>query len=440
MQQSPGTKVIIIGAGISGLVAALRLQQAGVVVLVLEKEPQVGGRVYSESLGGVPVNLGAQYFFKSDNKYLNRYVRKAKTFSPDSGLHGALWDGVPFYSRDDSFYADIPVDARALNDFDLSIKKMQKTVKGFSSGREFVFDRRPDSQSWYDIDAITADEYLSEFHPDLAKLFNLFLIPEGGAGVDETSALLLVAWYGQKGSSTMYLIDGGNQQLPQAMADDLIDAGGTVHLSTEVTEVSNTDHGVTVRCKDGEVYESDFVIVTAPASVTAEIVSGLSLEKREALDAVSFGASMQVGLYLRNMPQSKPVAWSVFHNESLNAFMRQTKKPAQNETVISLNIAGAEAYKMSDGEILQRVSHTLQKIYPDFDPEKNIADYSIKRWKDGIVRYPPGFLTKYQDAIRAPSGRVHFGGDYTHSPALDGAAWSGVRAADQILSALDSGK
>jgi monoamine oxidase len=129
MQQSPGTKVIIIGAGISGLVAALRLQQAGVVVLVLEKEPQVGGRVYSESLGGVPVNLGAQYFFKSDNKYLNRYVRKAKTFSPDSGLHGALWDGVPFYSRDDSFYADIPVDARALNDFDLSIKKMQKTVK-----------------------------------------------------------------------------------------------------------------------------------------------------------------------------------------------------------------------------------------------------------------------------------------------------------------------
>jgi hypothetical protein len=33
------------------------------------------------------------------------------------------------------------------------------------------------------------------------------------------------------------------------------------------------------------------------------------------------------------------------------------------------------------------------------------------------------------------SGRVYFVGDYTHNYALDGVAWSGVRAADQVIEA-----
>ena len=65
-----------------------------------------------------------------------------------------------------------------------------------------------------------------------------------------------------------------------------------------------------------------------------------------------------------------------------------------------------------------------------------IEDYAIKKWEDGIVTYPPGFLDKYIKALREPTGRTFFGGDYTHNPALDGAAWSGVRAAVQLLDTL----
>ena len=45
-------KVAVIGAGISGLTAAYRLQQAGVEVVVLERETVAGGKVRSSSENG----------------------------------------------------------------------------------------------------------------------------------------------------------------------------------------------------------------------------------------------------------------------------------------------------------------------------------------------------------------------------------------------------
>ena len=60
-------KVIVVGAGLSGLIAALHLENNGIDVTILEKEPRVGGRIYSVPLGGTYANLGAQYFFKSES-------------------------------------------------------------------------------------------------------------------------------------------------------------------------------------------------------------------------------------------------------------------------------------------------------------------------------------------------------------------------------------
>lgn len=39
-------KVIVIGAGLSGLVSAVRLLEQGVKVTLIDSEPRVGGRIY----------------------------------------------------------------------------------------------------------------------------------------------------------------------------------------------------------------------------------------------------------------------------------------------------------------------------------------------------------------------------------------------------------
>jgi monoamine oxidase len=54
--------VIIVGAGISGMIAARRVAEAGLTPLVLEADERVGGRILTEeAVPGVPIELGAQW-------------------------------------------------------------------------------------------------------------------------------------------------------------------------------------------------------------------------------------------------------------------------------------------------------------------------------------------------------------------------------------------
>ena len=52
-------QVIIVGAGLSGLACAYRLQSLGVECLLLEKTHQVGGVLQSERLDGYLIERGA---------------------------------------------------------------------------------------------------------------------------------------------------------------------------------------------------------------------------------------------------------------------------------------------------------------------------------------------------------------------------------------------
>lgn len=62
MQGGHDTDVVIVGAGIAGLVAARELVASGVRVIVLEKGRGVGGRMATRRLGAAVCDHGAQFF------------------------------------------------------------------------------------------------------------------------------------------------------------------------------------------------------------------------------------------------------------------------------------------------------------------------------------------------------------------------------------------
>ncbi|MFZ4764977.1 MAG: FAD-dependent oxidoreductase, partial [Roseimicrobium sp.] len=64
----PGTRVLVIGAGVAGLAAARDLKAAGCAVTVIEARSRIGGRVTTDrSTFGVPVEMGAQFIHGQSN-------------------------------------------------------------------------------------------------------------------------------------------------------------------------------------------------------------------------------------------------------------------------------------------------------------------------------------------------------------------------------------
>lgn len=65
----PITDVLVIGAGMAGLIAAAKLQRAGRRVLVLDKSRGVGGRLASRRIDGATFDHGAQFITARDPRF-----------------------------------------------------------------------------------------------------------------------------------------------------------------------------------------------------------------------------------------------------------------------------------------------------------------------------------------------------------------------------------
>jgi monoamine oxidase len=81
------TQVVIVGAGIAGLVTARRLREAGVSVLVLEARAEVGGRTLSPYVGAAIGEFGAQWISSADHN-VQRLVRELQLDLKDAGIRG----------------------------------------------------------------------------------------------------------------------------------------------------------------------------------------------------------------------------------------------------------------------------------------------------------------------------------------------------------------
>src|SRR5918998_4180600 len=60
---------VIVGAGLSGLIAAQRLVGAGIRVTILEKENKVGGRMRTDHIEDAVYDYGAQFFTVREERF-----------------------------------------------------------------------------------------------------------------------------------------------------------------------------------------------------------------------------------------------------------------------------------------------------------------------------------------------------------------------------------
>jgi UDP-galactopyranose mutase len=77
------TSVLVVGAGLSGAVAARTLAERGADVLVLEKRPHIGGNVYDMARGnGVLAQVYGAHLFHTNNAEVMEYLKGFADFFP----------------------------------------------------------------------------------------------------------------------------------------------------------------------------------------------------------------------------------------------------------------------------------------------------------------------------------------------------------------------
>ena len=275
---------VVIGAGIGGLSAAMRLGAKGYRVSVVDRLDRLGGRASSISKAGHRFDLGPT-IITVPKVFRELWTDCGRDFDTDVDLrpvdpfYEIRWtDGTKFqlHPKEEDMLAEIT------RMFPGDLEGYKKFLKDSEARYKFGFEgmgRRPMNKLWDLIKELPGfvklradrsvyahaakrvkDEKLRmalSFHP-------LFI---GGDPVNVTSMYILVA-YLEKVFGVHYAM-GGVQALADAMGNVIEDQGGIVRLNEEVDEIMIRDCQVRgVKTKAGHVLAADLVVSNADPGFT----------------------------------------------------------------------------------------------------------------------------------------------------------------------------
>jgi len=277
-------QVIVIGGGLGGLAAAIRMQSAGHSVILLEKRKQLGGRAGVFTEKGYTFDTGPTIItppflinelFEFAGKDVANYVELVRV-SPKYRLYFS--DGT---SMDYGSYNDNIGQIEKFNQED--VKGYEKFLKAIKPIYELGFEKlgsMPFETIWSMAKLAPAgiryrayrsvygmvSAYLKDHRLRIALSFNPLFI--GGNPFTATSIYTLITYIEEKHG--VWWARGGTHKLVEAMERLFVELGGEYHLDSEVDQiaVSDSNRVKSVSTVDDRSYDANIVISNADVANT----------------------------------------------------------------------------------------------------------------------------------------------------------------------------
>lgn len=477
-------KIIVIGAGISGLVAGLRLAHAGCDVTICETAATPGGKLREVVAGGMAIDAGPTVFtlkpvfeaiFASVGERLDEHVTLRKLDC--LARHG--WDdGSKLDLFGDSAQSEAAIGAfagvaaaRGYRDFarrsaevfeTLDLSFMQRPQPGLLGLMRHADWRglvkiSPFSNLWDEL-----GRYFSE--PKLRQLFARYATYCGASPFTAPATLLLIAHAEQRG---VWQIEGGMHGLAKALAKLVEARGGVLRYERKVVEITKEQGKASgVKLASGEVMEADIVIANADVSaldagyfgvVAKAAVEGMMKGAGRSLSALTFAVKGSAkGFELAHH--------NVFFSDDYRAEFNdiaQGRLPADPTVyvcapqpggyfcLINAPANGDTPGLRGDDECFSLVMDKLKRCGLELSPQAvvrtGVREFSQLYPATGGALYGRA-LTGWRDSFRRPGSRTKLpglylaGGSVHPGPGLPMAALSGAMAAEAVLQSLDSGR
>ncbi|MGJ8676643.1 MAG: phytoene desaturase family protein [Akkermansiaceae bacterium] len=276
------SSVIIIGAGLGGLSAAISLKAAGYDVEVFEKNAQIGGKLNVMEMDGFTFDLGPSIFtlpqmfeslFARAGKKMEDYVQ-LDAVTPHWRNFFENKPTIDLYQEPDLMKAEL---AKLPGDLEANWKEFQDFLQYGRDQYQIVndgyFEQGLDNLWEFirhygfkllsgDIDyknTMSESIYERLTDPQMRMIFEYFIKYVGSSAMDSPGYMNLMPIiqfdYG------LWYVRGGMYNLAKGLGKLMDELGIVVHLNTDVAAIEKSGKSITgIRLADGTVHSADIVV------------------------------------------------------------------------------------------------------------------------------------------------------------------------------------